>query len=145
MLAFLSGDDTKVSLSRKRCIGELIFQASEELSWALEYCPAEPARNIEYVQRSPTLLIATLTTRLILTYLIPLRLLVGQFPNPNLLTMFPRLNETYSPFIEAIHSGNVRAYDERLEWAQPRLVGMSTYLTLERAREGCLRILFRKA
>ncbi|KAI9636407.1 uncharacterized protein MKK02DRAFT_27507 [Dioszegia hungarica] len=114
MLAFLSGDDTK---------------ASEELGWALEHCPAEPARNIE----------------LILTYLIPLRLLAAQFPHPTLLAHFPRLHETYSPFIAATRSGNVRAYDERLEWAQPRLVGMSTYLTVERAREGCLRVLFRKA
>jgi hypothetical protein len=86
-----------------------------------------------------------LIPRLILTYLIPLRLITAQFPKTTLLARFPRLQETYSPFIEAIKSGNVRAYDERLEWAQARLVGMSTYLTVERAREGCLKVLFRKA
>lgn len=84
-------------------------------------------------------------TRLILTYLIPLNLLTTRFPHPSVLARYPRLQETYSPFISAIKSGNMREYDERLEWAQPRLVGMSTYLVVERAREGCLRVLFKKA
>lgn len=83
--------------------------------------------------------------RLILTFLIPLHLLRGSFPSQALLELYPRLQEVYQPFIEAIRSGNVREYDERLEWAQPRLVGMSTYLAVERAREGCLRMLFKKA
>jgi hypothetical protein len=55
------------------------------------------------------------------------------------------LEELYTPFIEAIKSGNVAAYDQALEWAQPRLVGMSVYLVVERAREGCLRMLFKRA
>jgi hypothetical protein len=83
--------------------------------------------------------------RLILTYLIPLRLLRGLFPSPALLSRYPRLEETFTPFIQAIKAGDVREYDERLEWAQPRLVGMSVYLVVERAREGCLRGLFKKA
>jgi hypothetical protein len=58
---------------------------------------------------------------------------------------FPRLKEVYAPFIAAIKSGNIQEYDERLEWAQPRLVSMSVYLTVEKAREGCLRTLFKKA
>jgi hypothetical protein len=83
--------------------------------------------------------------RLILTYLIPLHLLHGSFPSPHLLSSHPRLQELFEPFIRSIKSGNVREYDERLEWAQPRLVGMSVYLVIERAREGCLRMLFKRA
>ncbi|RSH92177.1 COP9 signalosome (CSN) subunit [Saitozyma podzolica] len=116
-------------------IGMLAFlagedkKADEELSWAFEHCPLESVRNQE----------------LILTYLIPLRLLRGLFPSRALLARYPRLDETFTPFIESIKSGDVREYDERLEWAQPRLVGMSVYLVVERAREGCLRGLFKKA
>lgn len=84
-------------------------------------------------------------SRLILTYLIPLRLIRGSFPSRRLLAEHPRLDELYSPFIQAIRNGDIEEYDERLEWAQPRLVGMSTYLAVERAREGCLRVLFKKA
>jgi hypothetical protein len=88
---------------------------------------------------------STTDLRLILQYLIPLHLLNGSFPSEALLSLHPRLAELYRPFIAAIKSGDVAEYDERLEWAQPRLVGMGAYLTVERAREGCLRMLFKKA
>ncbi|KAK8847395.1 hypothetical protein IAR55_005253 [Kwoniella newhampshirensis] len=116
-------------------IGMLAFlngedkKADEELSWAFTHCPANAVRNQE----------------LILTYLIPLRLLHGILPSKHLLSLHPRLNELFTPFINAIKSGDVREYDERLDWAQMRLVGMSVYLVVERAREGCSRMLFRKA
>ncbi|ORX38811.1 hypothetical protein BD324DRAFT_617413 [Kockovaella imperatae] len=116
-------------------IGMLAFlngedkKADEELSWALANCPIESKRNQE----------------LILTYLIPLHLLRGSLPSPTLLALHPRLQLLFSPFINAIRTGDVREYDERLEWAQPRLVGMNIYLMLERAREGCLRMLFKRA
>lgn len=57
----------------------------------------------------------------------------------------PRLGQVYAPFVAAIRAGDIEEYDERLEWAQPRLVGLNTYLAIERAREGCLRVLFKKA
>ncbi|CAD6564634.1 MAG: COP9 signalosome (CSN) subunit [Tremellales sp. Tagirdzhanova-0007] len=116
-------------------IGMLAFlngedkKADEELSWTLMNCPTQSTRNHE----------------LTLTYLIPLRMLHGLLPSKALLTLHPRLELLFSPFISAIKSGDVREYDERLEWAQPRLVGMSSYLVVERAREGCLRMLFKKA
>ncbi|KIR26486.1 COP9 signalosome complex subunit 12 [Cryptococcus deuterogattii LA55] len=116
-------------------IGMLAFlngedkKADEELSWALKHCPPDAKRNQE----------------LILTYLIPLRLLHGRFPSASLLSQHPRLELVFSPFIEAIKNGDVEEYDRRLEWAQVRLVGMSVWLVVERAREGCLRSLFKKA
>lgn len=116
-------------------IGMLAFLAGEdakatsELEWALAHCPASAHRNLE----------------LILTYLIPLHLLRGSLPRPALLARFPRLRETYEPFVDAIKTGSVQSYDEALERAQPRLVSMHTYLAVERAREICLRTLFRRA
>ncbi|WOO80549.1 Protein CSN12 [Vanrija pseudolonga] len=104
-------------------------KATDELTWALLHCPADAVRNQE----------------LILTYLIPLHLLRGSFPRPKLLEAHPRLAETYAPFVKATRNGDIADYDEHLEAAQTRLVGLNTYLAVERAREGCLRVLFKKA
>nr|ODN89409.1 COP9 signalosome complex subunit 12 [Cryptococcus depauperatus CBS 7841] len=104
-------------------------KADEQLGWSLGHCPTGAVRNQE----------------LILTYLIPLKLLRGSFPSPVLLNSHPRLKEVFEPFIEAIKAGDIQEYDRRLEWAQLRLVGMNVWLVVERAREGCLRMLFKKA
>ncbi len=112
--------------------------------WSIVHPRANGIKSLSsplYLTRSLWLM----CSRLILTYLIPLRLLHGLLPSPALLALYPRLELLFTPFIAAIKSGNVREYDERLEWAQPRLVGMSSYLVVERAREGCLRMLFKKA
>lgn len=82
--------------------------------------------------------------RLILTYLIPLRLCRGVLPSETLFTRFPRLGELYSAFVAAIKAGDLRAYDDALAWAERRLTDMGTYLTVEKAREICVRELLRK-
>ncbi|KAG8901299.1 COP9 signalosome (CSN) subunit [Tulasnella sp. 403] len=105
-----------------------LFQSERELTSAFNLCYAQSKRNLE----------------LILNYLIPLRLLRGQLPAPALLQLFPRLEELYTPFIKALRSGDVKAYDAALEWAETRLVEMGVYLAVEKAREICLRCLFRK-
>ncbi|ODN82197.1 hypothetical protein L202_02487 [Cryptococcus amylolentus CBS 6039] len=104
-------------------------KAGEELEWALEHCPAGAVRN----------------TELILSYLIPLRLLQGILPSPQLLGLHPRLQTLFTPFITALRSGNLSAYDNALTWGQVRLVSMNIFLTMERAREVCLRVLFKQA
>ena len=81
---------------------------------------------------------------MILTYLIPLRLLKGQLPSAHLLARFPRLQELYTPFIKALRAGDVKGYDAALTWAEKRLVEMSIFLTVEKARELCVRGLFRR-
>ncbi|BEI99636.1 hypothetical protein CcaverHIS631_0406790 [Cutaneotrichosporon cavernicola] len=116
-------------------LGMLAFLAGEdkkaldELEWALLHCPTDARRNLE----------------LILTYLVPLHLLRGSLPLSTLMARHPRLREAYQPFVDAIRTGNIQAYDDALEWAQPRLVGLGTYLAIERAREGCVRSLFKRA
>lgn len=82
--------------------------------------------------------------RLILNYLIPLQLMRGKLPSPGLLHLFPRLQELYTPFLKALRAGNVTEYDAMLDWAEPRLVEMGVYLAVEKAREICMRGLFRK-
>ena len=54
------------------------------------------------------------------------------------------LDDLYSPFIAAIRKGDIRSYDATLDQYERRLVGLNLYLTLEKARELCIRGLFRR-
>ncbi|KAG5726026.1 CSN12 like protein [Termitomyces sp. T112] len=80
----------------------------------------------------------------ILTYLIPLRILKGHLPSTELLQRFPILNELYTPFTAAIRVGDVAGYDRALDQLERQLVDLNVWLTLEKARELCVRGLFRR-
>ena len=86
----------------------------------------------------------TVTERRILAYLTPLRILKGHLPSPELLNRFPLLKAIFSPFIVAIRQGDLRAYDQALEKWETRLLELNLWLSLEKARELCLRGLFRR-
>jgi hypothetical protein len=73
--------------------------------------------------------------RLILTYFDPFASPRGSFPRPKLLEAHPRLAETYAPFVAATRNGDIADYDEHLEAAQTRLVGLiHTWPSSARAR-----------
>jgi hypothetical protein len=57
---------------------------------------------------------------------------------------FPVLDEIFSPFITAIKSGDLKAYDQALDKWEARLLELNLWLSLEKARELCLRSLFRR-
>lgn len=57
---------------------------------------------------------------------------------------FPVLQELFAPFISAIRVGDIAAYDKALEKWERRLLELNLWLTLEKARELCLRSLFRR-
>ncbi|KAK2465939.1 hypothetical protein APHAL10511_001580 [Amanita phalloides] len=80
----------------------------------------------------------------ILTYLVPLRILKGHLPSEELLSRFPLLRELFTPFITAIRKGDLAAFDSALESQERRLVELNLWLTLEKARELCMRGLFRR-
>lgn len=82
--------------------------------------------------------------RRILTYLIPLRILRGHLPSRELLDKFPVLDELYTPFIDPIRRGDIKAFDTALDKWERRLVDLNLWLTLERGRELCIRGLFRR-
>ena len=82
--------------------------------------------------------------RRILTYLIPLRILRGHLPSTELLSRFPDLDELYAPFISAIRKGDIQSFDAALDKFERRLVDLNIWLTLEKAREICIRGLFRR-
>lgn len=82
--------------------------------------------------------------RRILTYLIPLRILRGHLPSSDLLSRFPVLDELYAPFISAIRKGDIQGFDSALDKCERRLVDLNLWLTVEKAREICIRGLFRR-
>lgn len=81
-----------------------------------------------------------------MTYLLPLRILRGHMPSSELLERFPHLDELYSPFVSAIKLGDLGAYDAALYESdmQKKLLDLGLYLIFEKAREICMRGLFRK-
>ncbi|TFL07829.1 hypothetical protein BDV98DRAFT_600080 [Pterulicium gracile] len=87
---------------------------------------------------------ATANQERILSYLIALRILKGLLPSEQLLSRFENVNKLYTPFIKAIKTGNLKAYDDALEAWESTLLKLSLYLIVERARELCIRGLFRK-
>lgn len=91
-----------------------------------------------------TVSILTACCRRILTYLIPLRILRGHLPSADLLSRFPVLDELYAPFISAIRKGDIQGFDAALDKFERRLVDLNVWLTLEKAREICIRGLFRR-
>lgn len=90
------------------------------------------------------MVLLTALPRRILTYLIPLRTLRGHLPSRELLDRFPVLDDLYSPFIVAIRKGDIASYDASLEHMENRLIQFNLLLTVEKARELCIRSLFRK-
>lgn len=68
----------------------------------------------------------------------------GHLPSKELLQRFPVLEDLYSPFINAIRTGDIRSYDASLDRFERRLVDLNLWLTLEKARELCIRGLFRR-
>ncbi|KAI0080873.1 hypothetical protein K474DRAFT_1682360 [Panus rudis PR-1116 ss-1] len=109
-------------------LNEDFAKAEQELTLAFYNCHIESRRNQQRI----------------LTYLIPLRILRGHLPSRELLDRFPVLDDLYSPFIAAIRKGDIRAYDETLDRFERRLVELNLWLTLEKAREICIRGLFRR-
>jgi hypothetical protein len=57
---------------------------------------------------------------------------------------FPVLDDIYAPFITALRAGDIQTYDKALEKWERRLLELNLWLTLEKARELCLRGLFRR-
>jgi len=109
-------------------LNEEFAKAEEELTLAFYNCLIEAHSNQERI----------------LAYLIPLRILKGHLPSAELMGRFPVLDEIFSPFITAIRKGDLKAYDQALEKWESRLLELNLWLSLEKARELCLRGLFRR-
>ena len=103
--------------------------AAEHLSQALQLCQRSAAKNRE----------------LILTYLIPTRLLTRHIlPAQILLKPYPRLQRLFTPLCACIKRGDLAGFDAAMIAGQDEFVKRRIYLTLERGRDIALRNLFRR-
>ncbi|KAI9569279.1 hypothetical protein HD554DRAFT_599157 [Boletus coccyginus] len=109
-------------------LNEDYAKAEQELTLGFYHCHIQAHRNQERI----------------LTCLIPLRILRGHLPSRILLNRFPVLDELFSPFITAIRTGDITAYDVALDHWERRLVELNLWITIEKARELCIRGLFRR-
>jgi hypothetical protein len=83
--------------------------------------------------------------RLILTYLIPCRLITQHVvPTTTLLAKSPRLERLFGPLVACIRKGDLTGFDKALAQGEPELVRRRIFLTLERSRDIALRNLLRK-
>ena len=82
---------------------------------------------------------------LILTYLIPTRLLTShKLPSKALLAPYPRLATLFNPITAAIRAGDLTAFSIAMEDGEDEFVKRRIYLSLERGRDIILRNIFRK-
>ncbi|KAF8138995.1 hypothetical protein EV363DRAFT_1208984 [Boletus edulis] len=109
-------------------LNEDYAKAEQELTLAFYHCHIQAHRNQERI----------------LTCLIPLRILRGHLPSRILLDRFSVLDELFSPFIAAIRTGDITAFDAALDHWERRLVELNLWITIEKARELCIRGLFRR-
>ena len=106
------------------------------------YMKAEEHLNIAYNQ---ALTNAKGNVQLILTYLIPTRLLTTHnLPTQALLAPYPQLRRLFGPLCACIKRGDLSGFDAALQAGEDEFVKRRIYLTLERGRDICLRNLFRK-
>lgn len=103
--------------------------AEQYLTSAYNMCHVNARKNIQ----------------LILTYLIPTRLLTSHsLPSSALLRQYPSLARLFQPFCDAIRTADLAAFTTALEDGEAEFVKRRIYLTLERGRDVILRNIFRK-
>ncbi|SPO32611.1 probable Protein CSN12 homolog [Ustilago trichophora] len=112
-------------------LNEEYDRAEAELGSALQLCHKD----------------ATTNQTLILTYLIPVKLLKGFLPHPALLTAIGGGKLiAYTPFITALRQGDVKSFDTLLTQSniESWLVKKGTFIAMERVREATLRTLLKR-
>lgn len=89
--------------------------------------------------------ILLITSRLILTYLVPCHLVTTHtLPSKKLLAPFPRVEKLFRPLCDCIKKGDLRGFDAAMTAGEEEFVKRRIYLPLERGRDIALRNLFRK-
>ncbi|CAM9144317.1 unnamed protein product, partial [Chrysoparadoxa australica] len=101
-------------------------EADAALSYALRKCHRSAVSN----------------KRRILTYLIPIKLFLGQLPSDVLLKKYKLVQ--YEQVVASIRSGDLRAFNTALDKFQELFIRKGTFLLLEKVRALVYRTLFKK-
>lgn len=88
---------------------------------------------------------STKNRELILTYLIPCRLITkSEIPSAQILHEFPHLQTLFGDLVSSIKRGDLAGFDKAFAEGEPEFVRRRVFLTLERSRDIALRNLLRK-
>jgi len=113
-------------LGRLQVFEEEYEKAGQTLMIAFTHCHREQKKN----------------KRRILQFLIPVRLLLGYFPETTLLRKY-QLTQ-FSGIVDSIRGGNLKHFNETLEEFQDFFINKGIFLILEKLRNFVYRNLFRK-
>jgi len=113
-------------VGRKAMFDNEIRTAQEYLSFAFEKCPPACRKN----------------KRIVLIYLIPVKMLLGFQPTLDLLKKYDLLQ--FENVCEAVRLGNVQKFSEELENHEAFFIRHGIYLILERLRMTLYRNLFKR-
>jgi hypothetical protein len=100
--------------------------AQDHLLFSFERCPAASKKN----------------KRLILRYLVPVRLVLGVFASKELLTEYDL--PQFVPLCHAVHRGDLRLFERQLDDYQHLFIRHGSYLLVERAKTIAYRNFFRR-
>mmetsp|Transcript_29214 Transcript_29214/g.80259 ORF Transcript_29214/g.80259 Transcript_29214/m.80259 type:complete len:413 (-) Transcript_29214:3102-4340(-) len=129
-------------LHDKGTMGELVTYKYYTGRLALfedQYGDAE--RNLEYAFENCHVR-ATKNKRIILRYLVPVKLYLGRLPSATLLQKYG-LSE-FGPLVDSMRKGDLRTFNDSLVRFQDKFIRQGTYLLLEKCKAICYRNLFKR-
>mmetsp|Transcript_18616 Transcript_18616/g.23973 ORF Transcript_18616/g.23973 Transcript_18616/m.23973 type:complete len:408 (+) Transcript_18616:114-1337(+) len=100
--------------------------AEQNLEYAFENCHVQAIKN----------------KRVILRYLVPVKLYRGRLPSAALLQKYG-LTE-YGPLVDSMRKGDLRTFNDTLVRFQDKFIRQGTYLLLEKCKAICYRNLFKR-
>ena len=118
----------KFFVGRLDVFDENFVDADEHLTYAFNHCHSKATKN----------------RRLILKYLVPVKILVGKLPSEKLLNSFEDLHGMYANVKEAVKTGSIKLFEKTLEDHMEDYVGAGTYLLIEKLRFAVYRRLLKK-
>ncbi|KAF0690833.1 Aste57867_17821 [Aphanomyces stellatus] len=116
----------KYYLGRIRMFEDKYSEADDHFSFAWQHCHTQYTRN----------------KRMILQFLVPVKLVLGVLPSTELLQAY-QLDE-YAAIASSIRQGNLFAFNECLEKFQAKFVQQGMYLLMQKLRPLVLRTLLKK-
>ena len=113
-------------VGRLSLLNSQFARAERQLTFAFDRCPAASFKN----------------KRLILRYLVPVRLVLGKFASPALLEKY-RL-PYFTALCRAVDRGDLRTFERELDGNQQLFIRHGSYLIVERAKAIAYRNFFRR-
>uniref|UniRef100_A0A7S2YCU8 PCI domain-containing protein n=1 Tax=Entomoneis paludosa TaxID=265537 RepID=A0A7S2YCU8_9STRA len=129
-------------LHEKGTMGELVMYRYYTGRLSLfedQYADAE--QNLEYAFQNCHVN-AVKNKRIMLRYLVPVKLYRGRLPSASLLQKYG-LTE-YGPLVDSMRKGDLRTFNDTLVRFQDKFIRQGTYLLLEKCKAICYRNLFKR-